>query len=82
MGGIRRAMPFQVLQIHLTPDGVDALYAIRVQVRRPCDLRNAAHHLNPRRDKRNTVVNSMRKWLTFDMSNPPHCQKVIVMLYF
>ncbi len=53
MGGIRRAFPIRpIRQVRLAPDRVAALDPVRVQVRRPCDLRNAAHKLNPRREHR------------------------------
>ena len=53
MGGIRRAFPIRpIRQVRLAPDRVGALDSVRVQVRRPCDLRNTAHKLNPRREHR------------------------------
>ena len=41
-----------ICQIRLAPDCVAAHHAIGVQLRRPCDLRNAAHHLNLRSELR------------------------------
>ena len=50
MGGVGRAHPLHIIrQVRLAPDGVDALDAVRVEIWRPDDLRNATHHLNRRR---------------------------------
>ena len=49
VGGVRRTFPISpIRQVPLAPDRVDALDPVRVQVRRPCDLRHAIHELNPR----------------------------------
>ena len=42
MSGVCGAHPRRIRQVRLAPDRVAAHHAIGVQVRRPCDLRNAA----------------------------------------
>ena len=75
VGGIRRTLPIRsIRQIRLAADRIATHHAIRVQVRRPCDVRNAAHKLNPRRENQQiesinpnfTLATALRACLCFN----------------
>ena len=67
VGGVRRTFPISpIRQVRLAPDRVDALDPVRVQVRRPCDLRNAAHKLN----HNDILTLPNKKSITFNVLTP------------